>query len=226
MFSAHADLNYGGKAVCKNVGSPTEARIESAAGLGFVAFVVILGGVIRRFSSRQQKLGHSFLADRLSNATSYDRIAGYFSSSILEIAGEQIETMSGTVRIVCNSELDADDIQSARAANAAIRQEWCASDPISEIERRGKDRFVRLSEFLRSGKMVVKVLPSYRFGLIHGKAGVITRSDGTKTSFMGSANDHRNAWTLNYELIWEDDSDDAVKWVQAEFNALDRKSVV
>ena len=176
--------------------------------------------MIHRFSSRQQPLGQSFLADRLSNASAYDRIAGYFSSSILEIAGEQIEAISGVVRIVCNSELDADDIQSARAANAAIRQEWCASDPISELERRGKDRFVRLSEFLRSGKMVVKVLPSYRFGLIHGKAGVITRKNGTKTSFMGSANDHRNAWSLNYELIWEDDSDDAVAWVQREFYAL------
>ena len=75
-----------------------------------------LCGVIRRFSSRLEPLGHSFLADRLANAISYDRIAGYFSSSILEIAGEQIEAMSGVVRIVCNSELDADDIQSARAA--------------------------------------------------------------------------------------------------------------
>lgn len=176
--------------------------------------------MICRFSSRQQPLGHSFLTERLANASSYDRIAGYFSSSILEIAGEQVESMSGVVRIVCNSELDADDIHSARAANAAIRQEWCTSDPISERDRRGKDRFVRLSEFLRSGKMVVKVLPSYRFGLIHGKAGVITRKDGTKTSFMGSANDHRNAWSLNYELIWEDDSDDAVEWVQREFDAL------
>ena len=159
--------------------------------------------------------------ERLAGAQSrYDRIAGYFSSSILEIAGEQIESMSGVMRVVCNSELDADDVQSARAANAAIRQEWCASDPITEVERRGKDRFVRLSEFLRNGKIIVKVLPSYRFGLIHGKAGVIIRSNGTRTSFMGSANDHRNAWSLNYELIWEDDSDDAVEWVQREFDAL------
>ena len=37
---------------------------------------------------------------------------------------------------------------------------------------------------------------------------------------MGSANDHRNAWSLNYELIWEDDSEDAVEWVEREFDAL------
>ena len=176
--------------------------------------------MIRRFSSRQQPLGASFLAERLSGAQSYDRIAGYFSSSILEVAGEQIESMPGIVRIVCNSELDADDVRSARAANAAIRQEWCASDPITELERRGRERFVRLSEFLRAGKLVVKVLPSYRFGLIHGKAGVIALSDGRKTSFMGSANETISGWKLNYELVWEDDSDDSIAWVQQEFDAL------
>lgn len=176
--------------------------------------------MIRRFSSRQQSLGRSFLAERLTGALGYDRIAGYFSSSILEVAGEQIDAMPGVVRVICNSELDADDVRSARAANAAIRQEWCASDPISELERRGKERFVRLSEFLRSGKLAVKVLPSHRFGLVHGKAGVITLRDGLKTSFMGSANETISGWRLNYELLWEDDSDDAIEWVQREFDAL------
>ncbi len=28
------------------------------------------------------------------------------------------------------------------------------------------------------------------------------------------------AWRLNYELLWEDDSEDAVRWVQEEFDAL------
>lgn len=128
--------------------------------------------------------------------------------------------MPGVVRVVCNSELDADDVRSARAANAAIRQEWCASDPITELERRGRERFVRLSEFLRSGKIIVKVLPSYRFGLIHGKAGVIGLSDRRKTSFMGSANETISGWNLNYELVWEDDSEEAITWVQQEFDAL------
>src|SRR5439155_3113535 len=58
------------------------------------------------------------------------------------------------------------------------------------------------------------------FGLIHGKAGVITLADGTKTAFLGSVNESRSAWTLNYELLWEDPSPDAVAWVQEEFDAL------
>jgi len=68
--------------------------------------------------------------------------------------------------------------------------------------------------------MQIKVLPNATFGLIHGKAGVITLADGRKTCFMGSANETSNAWKLNYELVWEDDAPEAIQWVQEEFEAL------
>jgi hypothetical protein len=68
--------------------------------------------------------------------------------------------------------------------------------------------------------MRVKVLPRDVFGLIHGKAGVITAADGRQTCFMGSANETYSAWTLNYELVWEDTDPDAIQWVQDEFDAL------
>ncbi len=60
--------------------------------------------MIRRFSSRLQKLDTSFINDRLKDAVSYDRIAGYFRSSMLEVAGEKIEEMDGNVRVGCNSD--------------------------------------------------------------------------------------------------------------------------
>lgn len=175
--------------------------------------------MISRYSSRQARLSASFLSERLEGATAYDRIAGYFSSSILEVAGEELERLSGKVRIICNSELDPLDVLSARQANVALRQEWCSSCPEKKVESVPL-RFVRLRDFLRSGKLEVKVLPSHRFGLVHGKAGVITMADGRKTAFMGSANETKSGWELNYELVWEDDSEDAVKWVQDEFEAL------
>ena len=49
--------------------------------------------MIKRFSSRRERLDTSFINKRLSDAVSYDRIAGYFSSSMLEVAGEKIEAM-------------------------------------------------------------------------------------------------------------------------------------
>lgn len=61
--------------------------------------------------------------------------------------------------------------------------------------------------------MEIRVLPDEVFGLIHGKAGVITLGDGRRTAFLGSANESKTAFRLNYELVWEDDSPEAVAWV-------------
>jgi hypothetical protein len=176
--------------------------------------------MIHRFSSRRQQLDQSFLTQRLYGARAYDRIAGYFSSSMLEVAGEALETVSGPIRIVCNSELEIRDVETARAANYAMRREWCAAQPERHSSTRAKERFARLYEFLRLGKMQVKVLPCDKFGLVHGKAGVITLADGRRTCFMGSVNETYRAWKLNYELVWEDEASEAIAWVQEEFEAL------
>ena len=175
--------------------------------------------MIERHSSRRRPLDAGFLTDRLVGAKSYDRIAGYFSSSILEVAGEALESVQGTIRVVCNSELSRADVAIAKAAQAAMRREWCDARP-EDLGDDARPRFKRLYDLLRSGKIEIRVLPDEVFGLIHGKAGVITRADGKRTSFLGSANESGTAFRLNYELIWEDDSADAVAWVQQEFDAL------
>jgi superfamily II DNA or RNA helicase len=169
--------------------------------------------MIRRFSSRRQKLAQSFLAERLRGAKAYDRIAGYFCASILETAGEALHTVEGPIRVVCNSGVQIQEVATARAAAAALRQEWCASRPEDLIEAGGEAARRRLGDlftFLSTGKLQVRVLPDRHFGLIHGKAGVITLADGAKTAFLGSVN----------ELLWEDASPEAVQWVQEEFDAL------
>lgn len=183
---------------------------------------------INRYSSRRQRLDRTFLADRLKSAQSYDRIAGYFSSSLLEIVGEELESVTGKIRVICNSDLHPKDVQTAQAAKIAVWKSWAGSQPESLLDVSTKQgdaepvrlRFRKLYELLTSGKLEVRVLPDSIFGLIHGKAGVITFADGAKTSFMGSANESKSAWRLNYELVWEDDSLEAVNWVQEEFDAL------
>ncbi|MCP4700907.1 MAG: helicase SNF2, partial [Gammaproteobacteria bacterium] len=123
----------------------------------------------------------------------------------------------GRVRMVCNSELAAEDVLTAGAAHNAMRKEWCRFKP-EDLYANAPLRLKKLYCLLKSGKLKVKVLPNAVFGLIHGKAGVITMADGEKTSFVGSVNETRAGWNLNYEILWEDDAIDAVKWVQAEFD--------
>ena len=72
--------------------------------------------MIARYSSRRQQLDKSFLCKKLKGAASYDRIAGYFCSSILEVAGEEIENIQGKVRIICNSDLSPEDVKAASCA--------------------------------------------------------------------------------------------------------------
>jgi len=59
------------------------------------------------FQRSRSMPGRRFLEDRLAGATGYDRIAGYFDSSLFELAGEALEQVKGTIRIICNSDISA-----------------------------------------------------------------------------------------------------------------------
>ncbi|WP_302325954.1 phospholipase D-like domain-containing anti-phage protein [Enterocloster lavalensis] len=174
--------------------------------------------MVKRYSSRREKLDEAFLNKKLLHAKNYDRIAGYFCSSILEVAGEAIEAVSGTVRVVCNSGLLKEDVDVACHAQK-MKQEWCAYEPEEKYaSEEGVGRLVRLYRLLSSGKLQIRVMPDEVYGLMHGKAGVITYDDGSQTSFVGSINETKSAFRLNYEMVWEDDSAEAIEWVQSEFD--------
>ncbi len=179
---------------------------------------------ISRFSSRRKRLT-GVLPDLLHGASSYDRIAGYFSSSMLEVAGEAIDTMKpgSVVRVVCNSELmpaDVVTIQFAtRAANLCMQEEWTSNLPAG-VSPGMRERLKRLYQFLKDGKLKIKVIPDEIFGLIHGKAGVITRADGSEVGLFGSVNESRRAWKENYELLYLDESPEGIRWISEEFEQL------
>ena len=171
-----------------------------------------------RYSSRTSKLGEQFLNLKLSGAVSYDRIAGYFCSSILEVAGEAIEAITGKARVICNSGLAPSDVA---VAKLGMRQEWNSFKPEDVYATPGAmTRLKKLYELLSSGKLEVRVLPDETYGLMHGKAGVISYADGRKTAFLGSINETKSAFTTNYEMVWEDNDPDSVDWVQTEFDAF------
>ena len=175
--------------------------------------------MLTRYSSRRARLDQALLNQRLEGALSYDRIAGYFRSSLFEVAGEAISKVGGPVRILCNSDLDPQDVVTAAAAQAAIRRSWCAGLP-EAAPPAAIPRYQALYDALTTGKMVVRVLPDSAFGLVHGKAGVIRYADGSAISCLGSVNESASAWKINYELLWEDDAPESVAWVQEEFDAL------
>ena len=106
--------------------------------------------MLNRFSSRKTDLGKQYLADRLQGAVSYDRIAGYFCSSVLEIAGEAMEQIPGKIRIICNSGLNPGDVKVAGLAAMQLKQEWCGFRPEDIYTSRPEAvRLHRLYDLLR-----------------------------------------------------------------------------
>lgn len=175
--------------------------------------------MMQRFSSRTQRLDKDFLSPTLQGAKSYDRIAGYFSSSIIEVAGEALETVSGQIRIICNSDLQPEDVISLKMREMQLRREWTDQHPEEQYSKI-PDRLEKLHKLITSKRIEVKVLPNEVFGLIHGKAGVVTKEDGSKVAFIGSMNESDGGWKRNYEILWSDESEESIDWVQEEFEAL------
>ncbi len=191
--------------------------------------------MLRRYSSRRASLHKSFLQLRLQGATRYDRIAGYFQSSLLELANDELAAIP-RVRIVCNTDINPDDLRTVRMATGSRRGEledellrmvWNDGHFSHVVDVHGapaQRRFRLLHEMLsasgKNGRLFeIRVVPDAEFGFVHGKGGVISGPTGT-TSFIGSANDSANAWTRNYELVWEDENPESIEWVQEEFDAL------
>jgi hypothetical protein len=160
--------------------------------------------MLQRHSSRRNRLDHTVLAQRLEGAVSYDRIAGYFRSSLFEVAGEAIAKRGRAGAHHLQFGLDPQDLITAAAAQAALRRSWCSGKP-EEAPPAALPRYRALYDALISKKMEVRVLPDSAFGLIHGKAGVVRYADGSATAFLGSVNESASAWKVNYELLWEDD---------------------
>lgn len=191
--------------------------------------------MLQRHSSRRASLYETFLKQRLSGATRYDRIAGYFQSSLLELASESLAAIP-RVRILCNTDVAAADVKTVRMATGARRKEleesllrlaWNAGHFTHLVDVHGhpaQQRLEVLHELLMAsghdGRLFeIRLVPDAEFGFVHGKGGVIEGAWG-KTAFIGSANDSARAWTRNYELVWEDDEPDSLIWLQEEFDAL------
>jgi SNF2 family DNA or RNA helicase len=173
---------------------------------------------IRRFSSRTHRLDASFLMRHLIGAKSYKRIAGYFTSSLFEVAGEALEHIP-EVKIVCNVDIHPDDLKVAQLRESKMLGRWNERGLEAEALL-NRERYRRLDAFLAKHGPAVRVAPDDICGFVHGKAGVITLADGRRLGFIGSMNETRSGWQRHYEILWEDESPEGVAWIEEEFDFL------
>jgi superfamily II DNA or RNA helicase len=173
---------------------------------------------IERMSSRTRALDKSFLEEHLKGAVRYRRIAGYFTSSLFEVAGEMLDQVP-EVQIVCNADIRAEDLRIAQVCEAKLLGKWNEHSVEAEALM-NRERYQRLDAFLAKRGQVIKVAPDSLCGFVHGKAGIIDLADGRKLGFIGSMNESRSGWCEHYEILWSDDSAEGVRWIEEEFEFL------
>ncbi|WP_286019126.1 phospholipase D-like domain-containing protein, partial [Candidatus Venteria ishoeyi] len=173
---------------------------------------------IRRFSSRTEQLGQGFLLKHLQYARSYKRIAGYFTSSLFEVAHEYLDAIP-EVKIVCNVDIHPEDLKIAQLRESKMIGRW-NDNAVAAEALLNRERYQRLDAFLARHGQVIRVAPDSVCGFLHGKAGVIELHDGRKLGFIGSMNETFNGWQRHYEILWEDDSAEGIAWIEAEFEHL------
>ncbi len=163
------------------------------------------------YSTSQSFLLDDFYAPALSHSVSYDRAAGYFSSSLIAIAPlaySSFVSRNGRMRLICSphvSAIDAERLTLAIDASIPETDELMSdiaqlidSDDLAHVLSRV------MSGLLSSGILEVKFArPSSSTGLFHDKVGIFRDSEGNRLSFVGSANETASAWSGygNHEQI-------------------------
>ena len=152
------------------------------------------------YSSGRNDLLRDFYVPCLKAASSYDRAAGYFRSSIFAVAGlafVDFVERGGLARLICSPELTEQDIEAIRRGEDTIR--LVDDDLIRELRKIAQQPSNQiglqfLSTLLSVGALEVKI--AYRpgsAGIFHDKIGVFRSRDLSAVAFMGSSNESQAA---------------------------------
>lgn len=149
-----------------------------------------------------------FFVPVLSQASSYDRAAGYFSSTALVSISRGLYPFinnDGHIRIIASPELskeDYDAIESGYRDLGSVSQEALLRALYKAQSEDATDRLNLIAQLISSGKCEIKIaMPKSGYGLYHEKRGIIKDTEGNIVSFIGSLNETANAFESNYESI-------------------------
>ena len=147
----------------------------------------------------------SFYEPCLSTSKNYDRVSGYFSSAIFDIASaafEQFFNNNGVYRIICSPILAADDSQALINSSSESRVPRDALVLTKLLnESNSRDTALILCYLIKSGAMELKLAVSD--SLMHEKIGLFSDGDH-QVSFSGSINESKAGWSEDGNLEYFD----------------------
>jgi len=161
---------------------------------------------------------NDFYIPILSNAISYKRLAGFFSSTILAVSAKAISELisnNGHMRLICSARLSKSDIEIIKEAYETpekIIENKFIEDLDNLQDEFIKDHVRALGWMIANEKLDIKIAIVFdenkypldekiieKKGIFHQKVGIVEDSEGDKISFSGSANESASGWLDNIE---------------------------
>ena len=162
----------------------------------------------RRYKSRTEWEPIGFFSDCLCNATQFDLMLGFFSSSAISVLANGFAIFlynGGKMRLIVNDILTEDDKNAIAAGSSDIEIPYFDIYNIQNIKNTLSERdrhfFDCLSWLIRHNRLEIKIIaPKSGIGISHTKSGIFFDSIN-KVGFDGSCNFSRTALVDNIESL-------------------------
>lgn len=176
-----------------------------------------------------------FYIPLLSQARSYKRAVGFFSSTALVEISKGIAAMAkngGKIEIVASPYLSEEDFKAIQEGyenrekiieNALMRELSDDNEDYYSMERLNL-----LANLIADGILDIRIAytdKNNQVGMYHEKMGIIEDQDGNRVAFSGSMNESLTAMAINYESIdvfcsWKNGDQDRVKKKENAFYSI------
>jgi superfamily II DNA or RNA helicase len=184
------------------------------------------------YNSANTDIVDTFYNPVLSEAVSYDRIAGYFNSTSLAVAANGIWNFisnNGHMRLLCGAELSKEDTDSILNAEKNI-DEILDNNFLNDLDNIDDDikrNHVKLLGWMIANnvldiKIGVKMCDGeVSGGILHSKIGILYDANDNFLTFSGSNNETASGWKHNIESFkvfysWED----SVKYTKEDIDSF------
>ncbi len=170
------------------------------------------------YDSSEDDILQDFYIPVLAESTKYDRIAGYFSSSSLQLCSQGIKGLisnKGKMRLITSPYLAESDIQilnklNSKEIDAYVEEILKKSiDEIDYVFRKGYWALawmlsrgyleIRLASMLDDNGKFISSEEMEQSGLFHQKIGIMYDNQDNWLAFSGSVNETKAAWNKNIE---------------------------
>lgn len=164
-----------------------------------------------------------FYLPALTLACRYDRMAGYYSSTVLRVAARGIvpflanaQAHGGGMRLIVGSQLSPEDVAAVREGTQSRDEAVAEAIHRAPVKLSGDptgDECLKLAAWMaREGLLQVKVgipvdehghpvEPDQARGYFHSKYGILEDSSADRVTFLGSDNETAAGWLYNHETF-------------------------